>query len=120
MARFLIHIHTGPADPNKATPGCLIAATAAQEGHETRIFLAGDGVHLLAPATLAALEGPGTGRLAEHVARFAQAGGQFSVSARSSQARGYDATLLDGHPAEFCLPDRLVAYAAEADTVLCY
>ena len=46
---------------------------------------------------------------------------QVGVTLRSwAQARGYDASILDGLPAEFAMPDMLVRLAAEADTVLCY
>ncbi len=120
MSRFLVHIHTGPVDPNKATLGCLVALTAARRGHEVALFLAGDGVHLLSPATLALLEGQGTGRLAEHIGGLAEAGARLYVSRLSAGARGYDDSLLDGHPAEFATPDQLVDLADAADTVLCY
>ena len=47
MTKFLVHIHTGPNDPTKATLGCLMAAAALKEGHNVTVFMAGDGVHLL-------------------------------------------------------------------------
>ena len=37
----------------------------------------------------------------------------------TANARGYDESLLDGHPAEFGMPSKLVALATDADTVLC-
>jgi predicted peroxiredoxin len=120
MAKFLVHVHTGPADPNKATLGCLIAAKAAEEGHDVTLFLAGDGTHLMAPEHRAALVGLGTGRLGDHIDAFAEAGGRILVSGLSARARGYDDDLLDGYPAEFALPQALVSLAVEADTVLCY
>jgi predicted peroxiredoxin len=120
MAKFLVHVHTGPADPNKATLGCLIAAKAAEEGHDVTLFLAGDGVHLMAPEHRAGLVGLGTGRLGDHIDALGEAGGRILVSGLSARARGYDDDLLDGSPAEFALPQMLVSLAAEADTVLCY
>ncbi|MEM0988900.1 MAG: DsrE family protein [Pseudomonadota bacterium] len=120
MAKFLIHIHTGPTDPTKATLGCLIAATALKEGHEVTVFMAGDGVHLMAPQTIATLEGQGTGKLSDHIPAIAEGGGRFVLSGMSAKARGYDDSLLEGHPAEFAMPTRLVALAVEADTVFCY
>lgn len=120
MAKFLVHVHTGPTDPTKAALGCLIAATALKEGHEVNLFLAGDGVHLLSAEHLGTLEGIGTGKLGQHVADIAQSGGRIYLSDMSAKARGYDESLLEGHPAEFAMPDRLVSLAAEADTVLCY
>jgi len=120
VSRFLVHVHTGPSDPTKATLGLLVALTALREGHEVDVFLAGDAVHLLAPDTVATLEGLGTGRLADHLPAIAQAGGRFHLSGKSAQARGYDDALLAGHPAVFAMPDVLVRLAAAADTVLCY
>ena len=120
MSRFLIHIHTGPADPTKATLGLLVALTALREGHEADIFLAGDAVHLFAPQTIATLTGLGTGALSDHIPAIAAAGGRFHLSGKSAEARGYDAALLAGHPATFALPKDLIRLAAAADTVLCY
>ena len=120
MAKFLVHIHTGPENPTKATLGCLVALTALKEGHEVDLFLAGDAVHLFAPATVASLEGHGTGRLSDLLPAIAQASGRFHLSGKSAQARGYDSSLLAGHPAVFAMPDVLVRLAAEADVVLTY
>lgn len=120
MSKFLVHIHTGPENPTKATLGCLVAATALKQGHEVDIFLAGSGVHLLSKNQLEALEGQGTGRLGDHVKAIEQAGGQFYLSGMSAKARGYDDSLLEGHPARFAMPDVLVELADKADTVLCY
>ncbi len=120
MSKFLVHIHTGPSDPTKATLGCLIAATALKEGHDVTVFMAGDGVHLLADEHLETLVGTGTGALKDHIAAIAEGGGKFVLSGMSAKARGYDETLLEGHPAEFGMPDKLVELADAADTVLCY
>jgi len=120
MSKFLVHIHTGPSDPTKATLGCLIAATALKEGHDVTVFMAGDGVHLLADEHLEVLVGTGTGALKDHIAAIAKGGGRFVLSGMSAKARGYDETLLEGHPAEFGMPDQLVKLADAADTVLCY
>ena len=122
VARFLIHIHSGPAAPNTVTLGAFIAATAAAEGHAVTLFLAGDAVACLAPDTLPRLEGLGTGRLADHLRALGRAGGTLRVSRLSSEARGLTPDLLQdlGLPASFAAPTDLVALAAEADTVLCY
>ena len=120
MARFLIHITTGPSDPTKSTLGCLVAATALKDGHQVDVFIAGDGVHLFAPDTMASQEGLGIGKLSESVAAIDENGGQFYLSGRSSQARGYDEAILKGHRAEFAMPSKLVELASKADTVLCY
>jgi predicted peroxiredoxin len=120
MAKFLVHIHTGPNDPTKATLGCLVAATALKEGHDVTVFMAGDATHLLSADQIENLVGQGTGALKDHISAIAGAGGRFVLSGMSAKARGYDETLLNGHPAEFGMPDVLVQLAADADTVLCY
>jgi len=119
MARFLIHIHTGPENPTKAALGLLIALTARKEGHEVSLFLAGDGVHLLAPAH-ADITGQGTGRIGDHLDGLKAQGATFHLSGMSAKARGYDESLLDGFDAAFAMPPVLVSLSAEADTVLCY
>lgn len=119
MAKLLVHIHTGPADPTKACLGLLVALTGIKEGHEVSLFLAGDGVHLLAPDHRE-IEGQGTGKLADHLAALSELGAQMYLSGMSAKARGYDESLLDGQKAEFAMPTKLVALAAEADSTLCY
>jgi uncharacterized protein len=119
MTKFLIHIHTGPADATKVTLGMLIAATALKEGHEVDVFLAGDAVHLLAEKHVG-LEGLGTGRLGDHLSAIGEAGGRFYVSRMSAAARGYDDGLITGRPAEFALPSDLVRLAAEAERTISY
>lgn len=120
MGKFLVHIHSGPDNATKATLGCLIAATALKEGHDVDVFMAGDGVHLLAKDTLATLEAAGIGKLGEIIASINEGGGTFYLSGRSSEARGYDSSILEGHRAEFAMPTKLVELADKADTVLCY
>jgi len=106
--------------PNKATLGFTVALKAAEAGHSVTIFLAADGVHLLAPEHVASVAGPGTGALAETVPGLKVAGAKFFVSGLSAKARGYDERLLAGHPAEFAMPDKLIDLSLAADTVLCY
>jgi predicted peroxiredoxin len=120
MSDFLIHIHTGPENPTKATLGCLVAATAMKAGHDVRVFMAGDAVRLLDPDVVETLEGRGTGKLKDHLAEIEAHGGRLYLSGMSAKARGYDAGLLEGHPAEFAMPDVLVGLADEAAKVLCY
>ena len=119
MAKFLIHIHTGPENPTKAALGFLVAATAAKEGHEVSLFLAGDGVLLLDEAALSDLEGKGTGKLQAHFDGICDTG-RFYVSGMSAKARGLSETMLGDKPAEFAMPDVLVRLAVEADVVLTY
>ena len=39
MAKFLIHIHSGPELKNKATLGMLVAITAFKKGNEVNLLL---------------------------------------------------------------------------------
>jgi predicted peroxiredoxin len=119
-AKVLVHIHSGPDMPNKATLGCTVALAARKAGHAVTVFFAGDGVHLLAEEHRANVTGQGTGALADLIPALVEAGAVFKVSGKSAQARGYDAALLEGLPAEFAMPDLLVALSLEADSVLCY
>ncbi len=121
MPGMLVHVVAGPQDPTRAALGMLIALTALEEGQDVTLFLAGDAVHLLAPAYLHTVEGVGTGRISDHVAGLKSAGARLLVSGKSALARGYDEALLEGFAnARFALPPELVAEATSADTVLCY
>ena len=46
MAKLLVHLATGPENPTRAALALLVARTAAEEGHDVRLFVAGDAVHL--------------------------------------------------------------------------
>ena len=120
MSRFLIHIHSGSDQPTKAALGCLVALVALKDGHEADLFLAGDGVVLMAPATLATLEGEGTGRLAEHFEGLRYGGARFHVCADSAAARGIGEAELQGLPAELVGLEKLLELAESADVVLSY
>ena len=45
MASLLAHITADPNDPTRAALGSLVAGTAAEEGHDVNMFLAGDAVN---------------------------------------------------------------------------
>jgi len=114
VARFLVNVVTGPENPTRAALGLLVARTAAAEGHEVRVFLAGDGVQLARPETAAAAHGIGTGAVAEHLEALRAAGVPIALSGLSSKARG----IAEG--GELSPPERLVELAAWADTALVY
>jgi predicted peroxiredoxin len=120
MAKFLVHIHTGPDNPSKAALGFLVAMTALKEGHSVDLFLAGDGAALIGDAALSSVEGLGTGKLGAHYKALAEGGARFYVSGMSAKARGLSEADLIGKPAEFAMPDVLVRLAAAADVVLTY
>lgn len=120
MAKFLVHIHTGPENATKAALGFLVALSALKAHHTVDLFLAGDGASLIGDAAHASVEGKGTGNLGVHFKGLAEGGAHFYVSGMSAKARGLTEADLAGKPAEFAMPDVLVRLAAEADVVLTY
>jgi predicted peroxiredoxin len=114
VANLLVHLATGPENVTRATLALLVARTAAEEGHDVRVFLAGDGVHLARQATREAVTGVGTGSAAEHWAALEAAGVPIFLSGLSSKARGID------EGGELSPPARLVELSIWADTVLTY
>jgi predicted peroxiredoxin len=120
MGRLLVHIATGPENPTRAALGLLVAQTALDAGHSVDLFLAGDAVGLLRPATLDSGQGIGTGSLREHVDALVAGGVSFHLSGMSSKARGLTPEDLGGLPAVMAPPTRLIELAFEADRVLTY
>jgi uncharacterized protein len=120
MATILVHLTHGPEAPTRAALGFLVAKAAIDEGHQVTLFLAGDAVQLLRDSVLDSLAGVGTGRLREHYDAIVAGGGHFYLSGMSSQARGLMKTELEGKPAEFAMPNRLVQLALESDRMFTY
>jgi predicted peroxiredoxin len=120
MAKFLIHIHTGPDNPTKSALGFLVALTALKEGHHVNLFLAGEGAVLIGKDALATVEGKGTGNLGQHYQDLVAGGAHFYVSGMSAKSRGITDADLVGKPVEFAMPDVLVRLAVAADVVLAY
>ena len=116
--RLLVQVATGPENPTRAALGLLTARTAAEEGHEVRLFLAGDGVQLARPETAAATQGIGSGSVAEHWQALAEARVPVFLSGLSSKARGIDAETRDG--VQLAQPAKLVELAAWSDSALVY
>jgi uncharacterized protein len=96
----------------------LVARTAAGEGHDVRVFLAGDAVQLARPETGDAVQGVGTGSFAEHWQALEDAGVPVLLSGMSSKARGVGAETRAG--VELAQPQKLVELAVWADTTLSY
>ena len=117
MAKLLVHLATGPENPTRAALAMLVARTAASEGHDVSVFLAGDAVQLLRPETAAATHGIGTGSFEEHLAALREAGVGIYASGMSSKARGVEAEALGAEPAP---PQKLVELATAAETTLTY
>ena len=59
MAKLLVHLATGPENPTRGALALLVARTAAEEGHDVQVFLAGDGVQYARPATASIVAGRG-------------------------------------------------------------
>lgn len=115
---MLIHLATGPENPTRAALALLVARTAADEGHDVSVFVAGDAVQLLRPETATAANGVGTGNFDEHLGALRDAGVAIFASGMSSKARGLDLGQIDGvEPAQ---PQKLVELATAADTTLSY
>jgi predicted peroxiredoxin len=120
VGKLLVHVTCGPEAPTRAALGMLVARAGVDAGHEVSVFLAGDAVQLIRDAVLDSLNGLGTGSLRESFDAVVAAGGRFYLSGMSSKARGVTEADLLGKPAEFAMPDRLVALAFEADRTLTY
>jgi predicted peroxiredoxin len=119
VAKVLVHLATGPENPTRAALALLVARTALDEGHEVRVFLAGDAVQLARPATASLAHGIGTGSFGEHWEALAEAGVVMHLSGMSSQARGLEPeSIAEG--VELAPPQTLVELAAWADTTLTY
>ena len=114
--RLLVHCATGPENPTRAALALLVARTAVDEGHEVRVFLAGDAVQLVREATAVAVIGVGTGAVAEHLAALRGAGVTVNLSGQSSKARGIEAP----EGMQLSPPATLIELAEWADTALTY
>jgi len=119
MAKVLVQLASGPENPTRAALALLVARTASEEGHEVRVFLAGDAVQLARPATATIAHGIGTGSFGEHWEALTSAGVPMFLSAMSSQARGLEPDAV-AEGAEMGTPQLLVELATWADSTLTY
>ena len=120
MGRLLVHIVTGPENPTRSALGLLVARSGLAQGHAVDVFLAGDAVGVLRPATLDAGQGIGTGSMREHLDAIVAGGATLYASGLSSRARGLAPEDIGGIPVQFAAPDVLIRLTFEADRVLCY
>jgi uncharacterized protein len=116
VAKLLVHLATGPENATRAALALLVAKTAADEGHQVQLFLAGDAVQLARRETAEAVQGAGTGNAAEHWDALLAAGVPIFLSGMSSKARGVE----PAQGIELAQPKKLVELAAKADTTLTY
>ena len=116
MAKLLVHLATGPEHPTRAALALLVARTAAEEGHDVQIFVAGDGVQYARPATASTAHGVGTGSFGEHWEALVAAGVPIFLSGMSSKARGVEGA----EAVELAPPQKLVELAVWADSTITY
>jgi len=120
MAKILVHLTFGPEAPTRAALAFLVARSAIDDGHEVSMFLAGDAVQLLRPATIDALQGIGTGSLREHVDAVVSGGATVYASGMSSKARALTPGDVGDVPVQMATPNTLVQLALDHDRVLTY
>jgi len=118
--RLLVHLTQGPESPTRAALAFSVAKAALDEGHTVALFLAGDAVQLIRSDVLANLSGLGTGNLREFYEAIVAKGGRFYLSMGSSKARGVTEADLQGKPAEFAGPPKLVQLTLAFDRTLTY
>jgi uncharacterized protein len=121
VASLLVQLCAGPEAPTRAALAVLIAKTAADDGHDVVLHVAGDAVHLLREATAAATTGVGIGNVGEYLQALAAAGVPIVASRMSSDARDLPATVTVGDlQVEFGPPSRLVELILSSDQVVTY
>lgn len=120
MSRILVQLTTGPENPTRAALAFLIARTAAADGHDVTLFLAGDAVNLLRDATMDATTGVGLGNVREHYTALVESGAQVFASGMSCKARAIDTDAIGDKKVELVQPSRLVQLIAESDRVVTY
>ena len=118
--KILVHITHGPEAPTRAALAFHVAKAAIDEGHTVTVFLAGDAVQLVRPATLDNLAGLGTGTLRELFDALVGGGATFHLSGGSSKVRGLAAADIGELQASFGSPADLVRLAVEHDRMFTY
>ena len=120
MAKVFVHIHSGLGLINKVSLGLLVATTSVKEGHDVKVFFAGDGVENMTCSKRGEFVGIGTGDIKVHLDYLKDSGAEIYISRLSAEARGYNEKLFEGYNARFARPHDLLALSLESDTVLCY
>lgn len=120
MSSLLVHVTCGPEAPSRAALAFLVARAAVEADHDVSVFVAADGVQLLRPAVLDALQGLGTGSLRESYDAVVAGGGKVYASKMSAGARGVSEQDLAAASAQPAPPSRLVELTFASDRVLVY
>jgi predicted peroxiredoxin len=120
MSKVMVQITSGPEHATKAALGFLIAKAGVDEGHDTTLFLVGDGCHFVKKAVREVISGLGGGTLAEAFDSITSGGGKLYVSKMSLAARGIDESEATGMGGELGTPAILLKLALEMDANLVY
>lgn len=120
MAKVMVQIVSGPENATRAALGFLIAQAAVEEGHDTTVFLAADGVHWVNRSVGDAIAGLGGGKLQDNIDAIKQGGASFYASKMSLGARGISEEVAGELGAQLGTPKILVEISLDADTVLVY
>lgn len=118
--KLLVHVTTGADNPTKAALAFLVAKSAADEGHQVTMFLAGDGAELITDKSLDSVVGRGTGKLRESYDALVVKGTRIFISGGSAKARGSTESDIAGKPAQFAMPNTLVKLVMESDRTITY
>ena len=119
MGRLLVQVTHGPESPTRAALAVLLARTAADAGHEVKVFFVGDAVQLLRAEVIDRLGGLGTGSLADSFAGMRSNDVVVYASRLSSEARGLSAEDLP-EDTRLALPQDLVELVFWADRTVTY
>ncbi|MEA2434616.1 MAG: uncharacterized protein QOG54_2073 [Actinomycetota bacterium] len=120
MSKVMVHITHGPEHPTRVALGFLVAKTAAEEGHDVTVFLAGDAVQFARARVREEAVGVGLGSVAEHTAALMEAGATFYLSRMSSKAREITEDDAASLKAEMTTPQMLVKLSLEQDSMFTY
>ena len=95
MSRAAVSLITGLEDPEKVTVALLVAVGAAEAGRETLMFLTKEAVRLATEGIAIGTASEGCPPIADLMARYKGAGGQFLVCPICFNARQLaEATLV--------------------------
>ena len=120
MKSLLVHLTSGTEKPTQAALALLVAATAAKEGIQVNVFVAGDGVSILRTSTIEVAKGIGTGEIKEHLDVLKSQGAGLWASGQSSTARGISPEDLKALGFTASPPSKLIDLTFDADRVLVY
>lgn len=117
MASILVKTTWGSDDPTRAAMGFLHANAFAKGGHDVRLFLLGEAVHLMRPQVRASVLPMGWPPLSEIIAETSERGIPIQSCKACSDARGVTEDDLATLGATFGTPESLTALVEWADKI---